>query len=288
MPANYQVVISTNAGDGKTCPIVINVTSAWAKQSAERFWEMATSTPPLFYDSAFYLVEPGHAVEFGVSGDPNANHAFTKIIPPVNDRQRTGYNNEKGTLSFVQVEGKANSTRVAINLAQNKDHDAEGFVPFARVVSGFPSLPLIHAPNVGSLSEWELSTKYFTRGNPWLHQKDSRITLITGVKVLWDKGSHEAGLSDKVCSSSGDYVHMMVGVVEDEIQHLEEMSGLSGGATFVALVGGVAALVAVVWGLVCFYSEWRKRRLLRYSRELEDSGVEMVYDDEGAGLVSHS
>jgi hypothetical protein len=73
---------------------------------------MAESTPPTLSKAAFYDVAPGAYVEFGISGDPAVNRAWSGEGGLVQLRTRE---NLRGTVAFVSGGGPV-VTRLVVNM----------------------------------------------------------------------------------------------------------------------------------------------------------------------------
>jgi peptidyl-prolyl cis-trans isomerase A (cyclophilin A) len=127
-PDVYEVKFVTTKGD-----FVLHVTRAWAPQGADRFYNLVKNH---FYDGAtFFRVLPGFVVQFGLTGSPGVNKAWTdaKIMAdPVSQKNTVGY------VTYAMSPGDTGSrtTQVFINLADNSRLDKDGFAPFGKVTEG--------------------------------------------------------------------------------------------------------------------------------------------------------
>jgi peptidyl-prolyl cis-trans isomerase A (cyclophilin A) len=125
-PEVYEVTFDTTKGQ-----FVIQVTRAWAPQGADRFYNLVKNH---FYDGAsFFRVVPTFVVQFGLTGNPAVNKAWTNATikdDPVTQK------NAMGTITFATAGKDSRTTQVFVNLGDNSRLDAMGFSPFGKVISG--------------------------------------------------------------------------------------------------------------------------------------------------------
>jgi peptidyl-prolyl cis-trans isomerase A (cyclophilin A) len=113
-------------------------TKQWAPLAAERFQPLIEAK--LLDQGRFSRVLPGCVTQFGIAGDPSLNKEWlfgkSKVLL---DEPRLQAN-KKGTLSFASSGKNSRQTQIFINLNNNdglpNSLDAQGFVPFARVIKG--------------------------------------------------------------------------------------------------------------------------------------------------------
>ena len=127
-PPTYRVDLDTSCG-----PIEIDVTRADAPIGADRFYNMVRSH---YLDGArFFRVVPGFVVQFGLSGNPATTKAWNSPIK--DDPLKGAKSNTRGTLVFAMPsEPNSRTSQLFINLTDNRDLDASGFVPIGKVVKG--------------------------------------------------------------------------------------------------------------------------------------------------------
>lgn len=125
-PDVYEVKFTTTKGD-----FVLEVTRAWAPQGADRFYNLVKNH---FYDNAtFFRVVPGFVVQFGLTGSPAVNKAWTNANikdDPVTQK------NLPGTITYAMAGPNTRTTQVFINFSDNSRLDPMGFAPFGKVTSG--------------------------------------------------------------------------------------------------------------------------------------------------------
>jgi len=139
-PAPYRVRLLVQLDPATTGTLEMEVRPAWAPAAARRF---RTLVERGFYDgSRFHRVLPGYVAQFGISADPALNKEWLlcgKGCRALEDEPRTE-KNKKGTVSFASGGKNGRQTQVFVNLGNNGGPpnflDAQGFVPFARVVQG--------------------------------------------------------------------------------------------------------------------------------------------------------
>ncbi len=126
VPEVYDVAFDTTQG-----PFTVEVSRAWAPRGADRFYELVNMR--YFDEGRFFRVLPGFIAQFGVHKDFKVHDVWREYFIVDDPRKQ---DNVRGTLAFAQAGPNTRSTEVFINLADNKVLDEQGFVPFARIVSG--------------------------------------------------------------------------------------------------------------------------------------------------------
>jgi peptidyl-prolyl cis-trans isomerase A (cyclophilin A) len=125
-PDVYEVQFVTTKGN-----FVIQVTRAWAPLGADRFYNLVKYH---YYDGApFFRVVPGFVVQFGLTGSPAVNKAWTDAN--IKDDPVT-QSNVAGTITFAMAGANTRTTQVFINFANNSRLDGSGFAPFGTVTEG--------------------------------------------------------------------------------------------------------------------------------------------------------
>jgi homoserine O-acetyltransferase len=110
---------------------VLEVRPDWAPRGAARFLELVRTR--FFDDSRFFRVRDKYIAQFGIAGDPAVTRKW-KDRYFKDDSVRT--TNVRGTFAFAMTGPNLRNTQVYINLADNKQLDAQGFSPVGRVVEG--------------------------------------------------------------------------------------------------------------------------------------------------------
>jgi peptidyl-prolyl cis-trans isomerase A (cyclophilin A) len=122
-------------------PIVLEMRRAWSPHGADRFYGLVRAG---YYDDvAVFRIRAGVWAQFGINGEPAVAQRWrTRTIP---DDPRV-LSNERGTVAYAFKDPNGRTTQVFINLRDNSEkHDAEPFVPFARVVEGLEVADALYA-----------------------------------------------------------------------------------------------------------------------------------------------
>ena len=112
--------------------IGLEMRRAWAPHGVDRFYNLARHG--YYDDTAIFRIRPGTWAQFGIHGDPRIAQLWRSRTIPDDPRVES---NVRGTLAFAFKDPNGRTTQVFINLRDNSaTHDAEPFVPFAKVVEG--------------------------------------------------------------------------------------------------------------------------------------------------------
>jgi len=112
--------------------IVMEMRRAWAPHGVDRFYNLVRHG--YYDDTAVFRVRPGTWAQFGISGNPKIAQLWRHRTIPDDPRVLS---NARGTLAFAFKEPNGRATQVFLNLRDNSaTHDAEPFVPIARVIEG--------------------------------------------------------------------------------------------------------------------------------------------------------
>jgi homoserine O-acetyltransferase len=177
-PQNYRVRLETTKG-----AIVIEVHRDWGPLGADRFHELVTAR--YFDDNRFFRVVKGQWAQFGINGDPAVAKAWrTRTIP---DDPR-GQSNVRGMVAFAFAEKNARTTQVYIALKDlSEPQDAQGFVPFGRVVSGMEAADALNSEygeSSGSGIRAGKQQPLFDGGNAYLDREFPRLDRLLHVAVV--------------------------------------------------------------------------------------------------------
>ena len=134
-PAQARHPCRPTIASGSTRPkgsIVIEVHRDWAPHGADRFHELVTAG--YFDDNRFFRVVKGQWAQFGINGDPKVAAAWRERTIADDPPKQS---NVRGTVTFAFAVPNGRATQVYIALKDLSDpQDAQGFVPFGRVVEG--------------------------------------------------------------------------------------------------------------------------------------------------------
>jgi peptidyl-prolyl cis-trans isomerase A (cyclophilin A) len=119
---------------------VVEAKRAWAPRGVDRFYELVRMR--YFDEGRFFRVVPGFVAQFGVHRDYDVHDKWRKYFILDDPPQE---HNVRGTLTFAQSGPNTRATEIFINLGDNSKLDAEGFVPFAKVVQGMDVADKLYA-----------------------------------------------------------------------------------------------------------------------------------------------
>jgi peptidyl-prolyl cis-trans isomerase A (cyclophilin A) len=175
-PDTFHVKMTTSQGT-----VVIEVVRAWAPMGAYRFYNLVLNG---FFDGArFYRVVPGFAAQFGASGFPAVEKAWSDQKIPADPIR---VSNTKGMLTFAQHDPDSRATQLFFNLHDNPELDRENFAPIGRVVSGWHAISSLYedygelVPE-GSGPAWGCIYK---AGNKYLQKYYPRLDSITRAELM--------------------------------------------------------------------------------------------------------
>jgi cyclophilin family peptidyl-prolyl cis-trans isomerase len=177
-PGVFRVRLETSKG-----PIVVEVHRDWAPRGADRFYELVSAR--YFDDNRFFRVVKGQWAQFGINGDPQVSKAWRSRTIPDDPR---GQSNVRGMVAFAFAEPNARTTQVYIALKDLSDpQDAQGFVPFGRVVEGMAvadSLNSEYGEGSGSGIRAGRQQPLFDGGNAYLDREFPRLDRLLHAAVM--------------------------------------------------------------------------------------------------------
>jgi peptidyl-prolyl cis-trans isomerase A (cyclophilin A) len=135
VPDVFRVKFETSQGD-----VVVEATKAWAPRGVARFHELVRMR--YFDEGRFFRVVPGFVAQFGVHRNYDVHDKWRKFFI-IDDPAKE--HNVRGTLAFAQSGPNTRATEIFISLGDNSGLDAEGFVPFAKVVEGMDVVDKFYA-----------------------------------------------------------------------------------------------------------------------------------------------
>ncbi len=178
VPSVFRVRLDTTKG-----PIVIEVHRDWAPHGAARFYELVTGG--YYEDNRFFRVVAGRWAQFGINGDPKIAQAWRDRRIPDDPR---GQSNVRGMVAFAFAEPNGRTTQVYIALTDlSATQDAQGFVPFGRVVSGMDvadALNSEYGESSGSGIRAGRQQPLFEGGNAYLDREFPRLDRLVKAVLL--------------------------------------------------------------------------------------------------------
>ena len=177
-PPTYKARFETSKGN-----FVVEVHRDWAPKGADRFFNLVKNG--FFDDTRFFRVVPDFMVQFGINGDPAiATRWRSRTIPDDPPKQ----SNVRGTVTFAFAVPNGRTTQVYIALTNlSNPQDAQGFVPFGRVVAGMDvadALNSEYGENAGSGIRAGKQQPLFDGGNAYLDREYPRLDRILHAKVI--------------------------------------------------------------------------------------------------------
>lgn len=177
-PRDFRVRFDTSKG-----PILIEVHRDWAPHGADRFYELITAR--YFDDNRFFRVHAGQWAQFGINGDPVVAKRWRARPIPDDPRKQS---NVRGTVTFAFAEPDGRTTQVYIALNDLSDpQDAQGFVPFGRVIDGMAIADRLNAEygeDAGSGIRAGKQQQLFDGGNTYLDREFPRLDRLLRAVVL--------------------------------------------------------------------------------------------------------
>jgi homoserine O-acetyltransferase len=155
----------------------------WAPRGADRFRALVAAG--YYDDNRFFRVVKGRWAQFGINGDPKVAQEW---------RERTiaddppGQSNVRGTVTFAFAVPHGRATQVYIALTDlSTQQDAQGFVPFGRVVEGMEVADALNS-EYGETSGGGIRAgkqqPLFDGGNAYLDREFPRLDRIIKSTIL--------------------------------------------------------------------------------------------------------
>jgi peptidyl-prolyl cis-trans isomerase A (cyclophilin A) len=178
-PPTVRVRLETSKG-----PIVIEVHRDWAPRAADRFYELVTTR--YFDDTRFFRVVKGQWAQFGINGNPAVATLWrTRSFPDEDPGARQS--NTRGMVAFAFKDPGGRTTQVYIGLRDNSNQDAQGFVPFGKVVQGMDvadALNSEYGETSGGGIRAGTQPPLFAGGNAYLDREFPRLDTLLHAVVM--------------------------------------------------------------------------------------------------------
>ena len=129
-----------------------------------------------FFDgAAFFRVDGGFVLQFGIAGTPAENVKWQK---PIMDDPVGGPGNIKYTVSYAATSDKnSRTTQLFFNYKNNSGLDSQGFAPVGIAIEGTQYLDRVHDPTPGNPNGVD-QNDYETKGNAWIRSQYPEINFI--------------------------------------------------------------------------------------------------------------
>lgn len=168
-PDSFRVDFTTSKGT-----FVVEARRAWSPNGADRFYALARSG--FFDENRFFRVIPGYIAQFGINDQKSVNERWDgKPLPDDPARE----SNARGTVVFTSSGPNTRSHQLFINLKDNPKLDAQGFVPFGRVVSGMAVVDSLN-DEYGDTPQQQMIQAL---GNNYLLRMFPKLDYITTAKI---------------------------------------------------------------------------------------------------------
>jgi cyclophilin family peptidyl-prolyl cis-trans isomerase len=177
-PAEFRVQLDTSRG-----AIVVEVHRDWAPHGADRFYRLVAEG--YYDDNRFFRVVKGRWAQFGINGDPKIATAWReRTIPDDSPKQ----SNVRGMVAFAFAVPNGRAAQVYIALTDlSAQQDAQGFVPFGRVVLGMDVADALNA-EYGETSGGGIRAgkqqALFEGGNAYLDREFPRLDRLVRTEFV--------------------------------------------------------------------------------------------------------
>ena len=177
-PESCRILLDTSRG-----AITLEKQRVWSPHGVDRFYNLVRHG---YYDDArFFRVRAGTWAQFGISADPAISTAWrTRTIP---DEPRL-LSNTRGTLAYAFKDPNGRTTQIFVNLVNNgPTHDAEPFVPFAKVTDGMAAADAIYSgygEKSGGGIRGGKQDRLFAEGNAFLVREFPMLDYIRRATVI--------------------------------------------------------------------------------------------------------
>ncbi len=169
-PDSFMLTFATSKGD-----IELLVRREWSPLGVDRLHYLASNG---FFDGArFFRVVPGFVVQFGLSGRPDVDAVFKRLMI---DDDSVRVTNRRGTLVFATSGPNTRTSQLFINTADNGVLDAQGFSPMGEVVRGMDVVDQINA-EYGEQSN--VQGRIEREGNDFFRQRFPALDSIVSVRI---------------------------------------------------------------------------------------------------------
>ena len=176
-PDLFYVRFRTTKGE-----MLLEVNRDWSPLGVDRFYNLVQAG---YYDGVrFHRVIEGQWAQFGINGDPEISNLWrNRTIPD----EPIWQSNVRGTVAYAFAVPNGRTTQLFINLRDNSDgHDAEPFVPIARIVRGMmvaDALNSEYGDTAGGGIRAGRQGPLFEQGNAYLESNFPRLDSITSATV---------------------------------------------------------------------------------------------------------
>ena len=169
--------------DTTTGVVRLEMRRAWAPHGVDRVYNLVRSG--YYDDTAVFRIRAGTWAQFGINGDPRIAQLWRARTIPDDPRVLS---NVRGTVAFAFKDPGGRTTQVFVNLRDNSvTHDAEPFVPFARVIEGMAAADAWYAEygeRAGGGIRAGRQDPVFFGGNEYLRREFPRLDYIRRARIV--------------------------------------------------------------------------------------------------------
>jgi peptidyl-prolyl cis-trans isomerase A (cyclophilin A) len=163
--------------------ITLEMQRSWSPHGADRFYNLVRHG--YYDDSPFFRARPKTWIQFGISSDPAISTIWRTRTIPDDPRQLS---NTRGTVAYAFKDPNGRTTQMFISLRDNAaTHDAEPFVPFARVIDGMDiadALYVEHGESAGGGIRGGKQDRLFAEGNAFLLREFPKLDYIKRASIV--------------------------------------------------------------------------------------------------------
>ncbi len=176
---DYSVRFDVQIDEKRQGSFTVTVREAKAPLASKRFLEMVNSG--FFNGNYFFRVVPGFIVQFGLSGNRTRQQEWD-LKGPLPDETSVSEPdwNMRGTIAFANNGRNTRGTQVFVNYDDNHALDANGVVPFGRLVSGMSTVTSLYA----GYRERPQQSLIRSRGDPYLWSEFPRLSHIISAQQV--------------------------------------------------------------------------------------------------------
>lgn len=169
--------------DTTTGAVRLEMRRAWAPHGVDRFYNLVRGG--YYDDTAVFRIRARTWAQFGINGDPRIAQLWRARTIPDDPRVLS---NVRGTVAFAFKDRGGRTTQVFVNLRDNSvTHDAEPFVPFARIVEGMEAADAWYAEygeRAGGGIRAGRQDPVFFGGNEYLRREFPRLDYIRRARIV--------------------------------------------------------------------------------------------------------
>lgn len=177
-PPAFKVLLQTTRGN-----ILLELKRDWSPNGVDRFYNLVQHG--YYNNAAFFRVRANLWAQFGIAADPAIAQAWRQANIPDDPRKES---NTRGTLAYAFKDPNGRTTQVFINLRDNSStHDAEPFVPFAKIISGMDVADALfseYGERAGGGIRAGHQDSLFASGNDYLKRNFPELDYIRKASVV--------------------------------------------------------------------------------------------------------